>query len=280
MPPQRSETHPHMVPGLTMCGSVVENLGSESSFSTLGCVIKIDSAFYAITSRHAFSLFEPRKELLSGEMSGHQPVDHSSAGTSTNGTEKRRVCDCEPPLCGPDTNPSDTLPDDNGYLIDDVVYESLTDNDQGVLEPVDSRSAIANASHGNQKHTSGQTRELQKMPALLPTPDELDESGELDLDWALIKLVDQQDWRPNAFFYPSVSSSPMFLSQVVKSQPTKETPVLILTGGPTPQRGMLQPGISLLGGINGRTPSRMWTVVLTEKNSEFITIPFLRPRIS
>lgn len=65
MPPQHSETHPHIVRALTMCGSVIELLGSQSSFSTLDFVIKVGSEFYAITSRHVFRLFELMEKLSS-----------------------------------------------------------------------------------------------------------------------------------------------------------------------------------------------------------------------
>ncbi|CAH0022772.1 unnamed protein product [Clonostachys rhizophaga] len=255
-----------MVPGLTMCGSVVELHGTESSFSTLGCVIKIDLEFYAITSMHAFRLLEPMKKLHSGEISHHRSADRSGACTSADEVAELPVYD-EEPLYGSDTDSSDAMMEDGDYFIDDVEYESLAEDEEEEIDPVDSRSTVANDSYGNQTQTSGQMRDVKEMLALFPTPHELDESGELDLDWALIKLVDQQDWRPNAFVYPSISSSPVFLSKVDESQPTQETPVFIITSETTPQRGMLQPGTSLLGGINGRTPSTMWTVVLSEQNS-------------
>lgn len=78
-----------------MCGSVVELLGSESSISTLGCVIKIDSEFHAITSMHAFRQFEPMTFLHSGEMSDYRSVDSSSAGTSADKAAELPVCDEE-----------------------------------------------------------------------------------------------------------------------------------------------------------------------------------------
>ncbi|KAH7123188.1 hypothetical protein EDB81DRAFT_890882 [Dactylonectria macrodidyma] len=254
-----------MAPELTLCGSVVELLGSEPSFSTLACVIKTNSEFYAVATMHAFRLFESRKKIHIGEMSDYCPVDHSSAGTSADDAEELYACN-EEPLYGSVTDPADVLLEDNSYVIDDVEHDSLAEDDEGELDPIDSRSSIAGTSYGNQTQTSRQTREVKEMPVLFPTPVELDGSSDLDLDWALIKLLDQKDWRPNAFVYPSVSASPIFLSKVAESQPTQETPVFIITGESIPQRGMLQPGTSLLGGINGITPSTMWTVILSEKN--------------
>ncbi|GAB1314239.1 hypothetical protein MFIFM68171_04449 [Madurella fahalii] len=228
---------------------------------------------------HAFRSFKPMK-LRSGEISDYQSVDRSSAGTSADEAAKLPVCN-EEPLDGSDTDPHDDIADDDDdYFIDDVEYESLTEDDGGELDPVDSRSTATKDFHGNQIQISGQTRELKEMLALFPTPDELNESGELDLDWALIKLVDQQDWRPNAFVFPNVSSRPVFLSKVAESQPTRAALVFIITGKATPQRGILLPGTSILGGINGRTPSAVWTVALCEPNSEFATSPSLGPCLS
>lgn len=97
----------------------------------------------------------------------------------------------EEPLYGSDIDPSDALLEDGDFFIDDVEYESLAEDDEGELDPLDSRSIVANDSYGNQTQTSGQTGEAKETFAVFPTPHELDESGELDLDWALIKLVDQ-----------------------------------------------------------------------------------------
>jgi len=288
-PPQRPAAPSRIVPGLTMCGSVVELHGRESSVSTLGCVMQIDSDFYAVTTMHAFRLSELTDKRLRREMSGYEALDQPSGDAAEDkaGVHPVRV---EEPLCGSESDLSDAAGEDGDYLVDDVEYESLPeeeyddeDDDEGELVLSDNRSAVASDPHGNDgtQADDDQVNEAKQMLALFPTPRELDESGELDLDWALIKLEDQQDWRPNAFVHPGVSSSPVFLSDVA-SQPAEERQVFIITGETTPQRGILQPGISMLGGINGRTPSTMWTVVLSEPNRKSATSPlfFLNPHVS
>lgn len=267
-PSQRPETNPHIVPGLTLCGSIVELLGERPGLSTAGCVIEIDSAFYVITSRHAFRSPELKEEHQNGEMSCHQLMDCSSSDISADSTTGRPAFD-EESLYGSGTDISDTMLEEVDYFIDDIEYESLEEEDNEALHSDDNDSTISSDADGNQTKGTGSTITC----VLFPTSDEL-QSGDLDLDWALIHLMNPLEWQPNAYINPSISS-PVFLSKVAESQPTRETPVFIITNAPIPQRGMLQPGSSMLGGINGRIPSTMWTLLLEEKNSETTIYPFL-----
>ncbi|KAJ3545957.1 hypothetical protein NM208_g2256 [Fusarium decemcellulare] len=266
MPSSRLDSHPYMTTGLTMSGSIVEIPNSERSFSTVGCVIRIGSDFYAITSMHAFELLEPTKELEREEVPDNQLID----GSSTNTFVKEAV---EPLVYGgeshhgSDTDHLDAMPEDGDYFIDDVTYESLSEDEEGSSDLAESGLIFANNFYGDHNKTSSQAGEFKDMFALFPTSQELGRSGELDLDWALIKLVDPQDWRPNAFIHPSFPSNPVYLTKVAESQPTQETPVFIVTREAILQSGFLQPGTSLLGGINGISPSALWTVVLSEQSS-------------
>lgn len=261
----------HMVPELTLCGSVVELSGYITGFSTVGCVIKIFSHFYAITSGHAFRSPEPTKptkEHQHGEISPHKLMDSpdSSAGSTAG-----RPGFVEESLYGSNTDISDTTLEDSDYIIDDINYESFEEETgEEAYHSDDSSSADSSDANSDQKKGTDQTRsKMARM--ILPTSDEL-KPGDLDLDWALIHLVNPVDWKSNAYIHPSIPPIPVFLSKVAESQPTQERPVFIITSAPTPQRGMLQPGSSMLGGITGRIPSTMWTLLLDEQNSK-ITFP-------
>ncbi|KAM5380862.1 hypothetical protein ACJZ2D_003386 [Fusarium nematophilum] len=261
-------SHPHMMPELTMCGSIVEGFATESAFATIGCVINIDSEYYAITAMHAFQS-QSRPDIYGRGTCDCPSVENSSTGGSA-GEATKKATEFSPyneaTPNGSYTRLLDVMPEELGHSIDDFEYESLIDDDDDeVSESTNNRSTSLSDSRGNQGETNVQLTESKEILMIFPSTPERDE-GELDLDWALIKLTDPRDWRPNAFYYPRISSKLIFLSEVARRQPACEKPVVIITAG-IPLRGMLQPGTSMLGGVNGRIPSRMWTVMLSEQNS-------------
>lgn len=190
---------------------------------------------------------------------------------SSAGSTAGRPGFVEESLYGSNTDISDTTLEDSDYIIDDINYESFEEETgEEAYHSDDSSSADSSDANSDQKKGTDQTRsKMARM--ILPTSDEL-KPGDLDLDWALIHLVNPVDWKSNAYIHPSIPPIPVFLSKVAESQPTQERPVFIITSAPTPQRGMLQPGSSMLGGITGRIPSTMWTLLLDEQNSK-ITFP-------
>ncbi|KAK7409100.1 hypothetical protein QQX98_008708 [Neonectria punicea] len=168
----------------------------------------------------------------------------------------------------------DDSSEDDGYVMDDVVYDSFTDEDtddkdetSDVFEPSAASISTIGDDDGYEGAFKGQTEEVNELFALFPSQKELASRDELDLDWAVIKLVDPEHWRPNAFVDPRKSSDPIFLSTIVSGCPNEETSVLILTRDQLPKRGMLQRGASVLGGINGNRATNAWTVVLSGKDS-------------
>ncbi|KAI1244815.1 hypothetical protein MGN70_014692 [Eutypa lata] len=176
---QRSKTDPHIVPGLTLCGSIVELLGDRPGLSTAGCVIEIGSEFYVITSRHAFRSPEPKEEHQNGEMSYHQLMDCSSSDISADSTPGRLAFD-EESLYGSGADISDTMLEETDYFIDDIEYESLEEEDNKALHSRDNDSTISSDADGNQ--TKGTDKTGSKFTnVLLPTSDEL-QSGDLDFD--------------------------------------------------------------------------------------------------
>lgn len=96
----------------------------------------------------------------------------------------------------------------------------------------------------------------------------LREDLEEDLDWALIRLRNPEHWRPNAYICPSTSPSPVFLTALAETVPTHETLVLIITSRLPPQKGLLQPGTSALGGIQGTMSATLCTLILCDQNCE------------
>ncbi|KAH8881805.1 hypothetical protein GQ53DRAFT_848008 [Thozetella sp. PMI_491] len=261
-PSQQSDLSRLVAPGLTMCGSIVEFLRGKPSFSTVGCTIRIGSRWYAITTLHAFWL---SSDFQAAERSKRRLAHKLITTTSLDGGAKLTDAGKET-LYGSDTDPSDEDIGDSDYFIDDVEYESFEEDEaegEQILEvgPV----ALVKESYSNRPTASRQLEDVKSLLALYPTPRELNESDELDLDWALVRLTDPHDWRPNLLVPSVASSKPVFLSRVAESQPDQETPVVIITCG-THRKGMIQPGTSVLGAINGRRPSAVWTVVLDNQN--------------
>ncbi|KAK4452585.1 hypothetical protein QBC34DRAFT_377082 [Podospora aff. communis PSN243] len=96
------------------------------------------------------------------------------------------------------------------------------------------------------------------------TPHELEDNGALDFDWAIVKLEDPRDYLPNAFLDPDDLSNLIFVSGVANHPPAIETPVFVIVDQNRPLKGMLHPGVSMLGGINGRSSSAVWTMTMGE----------------
>jgi hypothetical protein len=280
MLPESQEGDPVLRYDLTLSGSQVEYLGGEStsSIATVGCVVKIDSSFCAITSMHVFS--SPRSEYIrttdTPSLQKHSPGCGSTAATEVS---TQPVCAWEPPT-GSETDGSDACFNDDGYFVDDISYESIDEDDDDHNDDDGSNvlggSAFAAGNCYSNEAGGGRSEPNQRLitPSLMleePCP----YSG-VDLDWALIDLPDRKNWRPNAFLSPD-TGKPVFLRGTAEASQTQETEVFILTGEMPPRRGMLQPGISMLGGINGKSPSMVWTTVMAEGEGETTTDLFSFP---
>ena len=252
-----SETTPHIVPELSMCGAVVEVFSNRRFFSTLGCVIKLGSKSYGITSRH-------------GPMEGlqhSQSADNCDFGTNAvaavhvKSHEEEHLDRCE-------TDSASTIPEDEDYYIDTVEYDSMDEGNEEESVFDDSSLKGSLDGHENAAEARVDGGEYHNTIALFVPSCELEESSEQDYDWALIELKDQEEQRPNAVVDPTSGRNVKLIGQVAEIQPRKETPVLIVTGGISPQRGLLQPGSSFLGGCSGSVSSTVWTVILNKQASK------------
>ncbi|TIC95254.1 hypothetical protein CH35J_008006 [Colletotrichum higginsianum] len=148
----------------------------------------------------------------------------------------------------------DTSDDSEEYLMDDGEYESFTD------EESDTEHVIGGAR--KKKGVWQLDWERNETPVVsFPQLAEHDVLGELDLDWALVKLEDADNWRPNAVMAKN-GTDVIFLTGFASEYPERETPVLIATSGGAQFSGNLHSIPSVLGGVNGRVPSVMRTVTL------------------
>ncbi|VUC31293.1 unnamed protein product, partial [Clonostachys rosea] len=257
----RSESYPEKAGRPLICGSIVEIRNKDIQFSTLGCTLQIGSEWYTTTARHAFRhAFRPPASV------GLLDTDPEPTASITKlSIEPGKECD---QTHGSDTDPSDVDAED--YLVDDIEYESLPDDDEED-DWDEQETQIALDSYWdkiNATHRKSQDETVDEAPVIFITSEDLDKSGDLDLDWALLKWEKRNDymWVPNTYNSPSLPSS-IFLSKIAQSQPEKETPVLVLTSRQSPRYGVLQAGIAMLGGISGRQSSVAWSVSLNEKRS-------------
>ncbi|CAG9938597.1 unnamed protein product [Clonostachys rosea f. rosea IK726] len=257
----RSDAYPNKAERPLICGSIVEIRIKDIQFSTLGCTLQIGSEWYTTTSRHAFRhAFGTPTSAENFDRESESVVSFTKPATEPGKEDDR--------IYGSESDPSDTGAED--YLIDDIEYESLLEDDEeDDWDEEETQTALDSYwDKINSTHRKGQDEAVEKAPVIFITSEDLDKSGDLDLDWALLKWEKPNEhmWVPNTYGSPSLPS-PILLSKVSQSQPVKETSVLVLTSRQSPQHGVLQPGTAMLGGISGRQSSIAWIVLLNEKRS-------------
>lgn len=233
----------------TLCGSILVH-PNNGLFSTLGLVIRIGLDWYAVTSKHAFyssrsgtgpevswADFTPLLAVIMAQQ-------EISAGSGTD-------------------RANDEISDDEDeYFVDDVTYDDSGDEDQ------EADSEYSQRREGNQLLPQDQFGEGNdnsvKHTYMFPTALEQHELNELDYDWAIVKLDDPNHWRPNAFTLNvgSPALAVQFFSGVAESFPSQPTAVFIITSAPSAVEGVLQPGVTFLGGINENRPSEVYTIML------------------
>ncbi|KIL87932.1 hypothetical protein FAVG1_08814 [Fusarium avenaceum] len=246
---------------LTLLGSVVELSGAERRCSTLGCVIKVGSEFYGITTMHTFDALES-PDLDNADTATDNESFYSDTPTAVVGN------DVESPTHNEKMPYELDLYDATGeehYYIDDVEYDDICEDEYDEQDPVESSSFATDDATLHPGVDSDHENNTQNLRALFPTTPQLRDTHELDLDWAIINLTHTGNSHINAFFLPEAPSDPVLLSTVAESRPCQETRVFVITAGGIIRRGSLQPSISALGGISGKVPSTLWTVVLNDQ---------------
>ncbi|KAK4163871.1 hypothetical protein QBC43DRAFT_54765 [Cladorrhinum sp. PSN259] len=249
------ESRPHtLVSELTHCGTVIWQSDSTVR-SILGCVIQVGSEWYSMTAKHASNpdissrMFKPPLKLFR-ESDNPKGLDEP-------------LRDLEKELL--ETHCQDD--DDDIYVIDDVEYGNVDESDD---EDEDKDEEDEDDAHlmDFDEAIPDVHRMVDTSCVFLTTAEQLKLGGP-DCDWALIKLDDPKDWRPNAFLRVPHINNPaiQFISTVAETFPTRETPVLVITMGDYPAEATLQPGTSFLGGINGDTPSEVHVLILKHVTS-------------
>lgn len=228
------------------------NRKGESTYSTLGCLITVGDNFCAITSAHAYckdrdeNHFDNIKNGLGVPL--YTPIYRATSQLVSSSNSI-----IEPNPGNPD-NPRDAPDDDEEYFIDDIEYESVGEDNDGTTSP------------------SRYTASEEQCYSTLAESDCCHDEDDQDLDWCLIRLDEFADLaylRRNAFALPD-QSNPVFLPKVAEPLPTQESEVFILTSSKPPPRGMIQPGISMLGGINGKRRSMVWNVILDNGHGRYL----------
>lgn len=248
-------THLPSISSLTLCGHVVRWMGSTS---TLGCVIRIGTEFYGVTTAHAALRHLGSHSECSRGAAPQRSIDASlHVEPAQDDVLDWRTSEEGTGLLGLDEDFDD-------YLMDEVEYNDLSDDD-GDDEEVEDEIGLQRPTLGSDLSPEEirclLPRKAEEMSAIFTTQDELHSAGERDLDWALIKLNHPTDWRPNAFIDPDDDNRAIFPSVICRILPNEAAMVFILSNTRTLQ-GTLQPIVSVLGGINGRTRAEVWTVTL------------------
>jgi hypothetical protein len=147
------------------------------------------------------------------------------------------------------------------YIMDEVEYLSLDGECEDANDHPNSLDNPRGTDLSPEELLCLWPTKLEKTFAILKTENEEEFLKEQDLDWALIKLDNPSDWRPNAFLDPKNGHRVVFTSPVPANLPEVGAWVFIITGNRILQ-GTLQPTVSVLGGINGLAVAEVWTITL------------------
>ncbi|WQF83884.1 Putative ankyrin repeat-containing domain superfamily [Colletotrichum destructivum] len=243
---------------LTMCGCLLIPRKNMERRSTLGYVVQLGPDYYGVTASHTFRSAEdePKLPMARGESTHYDrsavSAEHKDTVLTSGGSPY------SDDWIGQQTEnlQIDTSDDNEEFLVDDGEYESFTDEESDTEHVIDGAR--------KKKGVWQKDWKRDEIPVVsFPQLAEYEVLGELDLDWALVKLEDADDWRPNAVMAKN-GTDVIFLTEFASEYPERETPVLIATSGGAQFSGNLHSIPSVLGGVNGRVPSVMRTVTLDD----------------
>ncbi|KAJ0168272.1 hypothetical protein CTA2_7899 [Colletotrichum tanaceti] len=243
---------------LTMCSSLLMSPNDIEKRSTLGYVVQLGSDYYGVTASHAFRSAEdePKRPVARGESTNYGGLAVSTEHNDTVLTSGGSTYSDD--LVGQQTEhlQIEAADDSDEYLVDDGEYESFTDEEN------DTETLTGGARR--EKDVWQKDWKRNETPVVsFPQLADHEVVGELDLDWALVKLEDADSWRPNAIMAKN-GTDVIFLTEFASECSERETPVLIATSGGAQFSGILHSIPSVLGGVNGRVLSVMRTVTLDD----------------
>ena len=235
---------------MTMCGSAVRWPGPRKNYaktSTISCVVQIGNDFYGLTTAHAAIPSQPDVLQEHAKLSNADRDEIESPGSSQ-------------------FDESDL----GDYVMDDFTYEHVSEDEtsteatQGQQDDALDFPSLIDHDVPPTTMVPGQSRALS---AQYPSRVELLFHNHMDLDWAIMKLEDPRDWRPNAFTSPECGVHYIgFLSSVSEGLVDQETPVFIIVSPDKSLTGMLQPSVSFQTDMSGVRVSEYWTVIPSAGN--------------
>jgi len=235
---------PNMPYIYSLCGAALRPSGNVGS-STFSCVILVDTELYGLTTRHVVG---PAQGIWTGR--------DGAVGLSSTVDESPLTSNFRK------SNASVTASDGCDFFIENIEYDSVPEDE--VREKTISSAAVPR-SWSDDPRLENLDAGLIEVPALLlPHQEELGPSSDHDFDWALFKiggLVSGERWSSRLVNHTRLPGRGV-IRHYVKACPTIDTPVLLVTRGKEPKKGILRPGTSILGGINDSRVSPVWTVGL------------------
>lgn len=234
--------------GLTMCGSVVTAGDRGERHSTVGLILRVQSDYYALTAAHPF----------------HKPqVPQSRVEVDVDsGSES-------------DTDYSSDSDDEelhsNVGLVDD-----LSDSTHRGYQAQTSLNSTPQRSIARSTRPTLDIPQTQKVVNGLtvrspPTEDVAWNSAHPNCDWALVRLPERHQWRPNIYFSPDSCSPqlhPTFFNKFASQRPSAQRRVAVVSSRVIRQIGVLHPQPSYVGGL-GSIPCEVWTVQLLDDSCKF-----------
>ncbi|KAK2014319.1 hypothetical protein LZ32DRAFT_690596 [Colletotrichum eremochloae] len=235
---------------LSMCSSQVTHTANGYSRSTFGYVVQMGSDYYGVTASHAFRNVGDDHDVMEHQ---EAPKDRGQSDDLTTESilKSRHGVSTQGDLSSDGQiwyHGTEVLSDDENYLVDEGEYDSFTDE-----ETDDSDENADN---------SADDEEDREYTVYFPPLSESKALGELDLDWALIKLEDPSDWRPNAIIDKESETGFIFLTDFMTEYPERETTVVIAPSNGPPVVGTLHSNPAVLGGLNGSVSSTLWIVTI------------------
>jgi hypothetical protein len=237
----RGEHEPEQVPkplGLTMCGARVVAGEFGERCSTVGCLLRVGTQYYGLTSAHTFEEWTP-------------PQTNFEEDSDDDSDFEDDEYDLKLPY-----------PDDDGSSPLSVRL------DKGSVDP--------GSEHAGEK-TLKLPNTLPKHKIISPpVDDDTWTSRHPNRDWALVQVTDPSYWRPNIYFSPSEPHVPKFFSKFAPCLPTESRGVYLASSRSPAQYGTLHPIPSYMG-VHGARTCEVWTVSLSENQGMPGLVSYLLP---
>jgi hypothetical protein len=218
----------------TLCGALVAAGARGDRRSTLGCVIRVGSQYFGLTSAHTFEKSTARETTGdSYEFDDDEPNYYNiddfeyDFEVSARNAGRGQICDDSRYM-----NPSPRSP-----LQGSESAAPLTPADESVMACI-----------------------IRRPPSERPWVVNHD-----DLDWALVELPGEAYQRPNAYFS---EQKWILLSEVASERPSKNTEVIIISSRRFVMRGILHSTPSYIGSPKNFRMSEVWTISLSGNDSK------------